>query len=43
MQVKSYIITDQLMESSIAYERALSLKLLTLVILEEFISVLNKD
>ena len=42
MLAKSYIITDQLMESSIAYERALSLKATDPVILEEFISVLIK-
>jgi hypothetical protein len=42
MLAKSYIITDQLMESSIAYERALSLEATDPVILEEFISVLIK-
>ena len=42
MLAKSYIITDDLLDASYAYEKALSLKATDPIILEEFISVLRK-
>ena len=42
MLAKSYIITDQLAEASMAYQKALSLDTSEPIILEEYISVLRK-